>query len=379
MSETRAKAQKVLELSVHFPPNVGGVETHLSDLIKLLSNKGWSVFVLCYRPLSVDVNWKIYEKYQNVEIFRIPWIKGLFYKFIPKPKLEFLYLFPGLFIFTPVVLLIKNPKIIHAHGIVAGFVGVFWGKIFNKKVIISTHSVYSFPKAGLYLIFAKFIFTLADKILCLSNKSLNEIKQLGVDDKKITEFTYWIDLDKFSKKDSKDIATWKEKFIVLFVGRLILEKGIDILLKSTKNWNKNIGLVFVGVGPLENKIINEVKKNPRIYFLGKIDQNQLPFIYSKANLLIVPSISEEGFGRVIMESLACSTPVIGSNKGAIPEAMDETVGKLIEISPQSIKDTISDFYLHSDKLLVLSRNARKFAERRYSDKNANTIIKAYTS
>lgn len=371
---------KVLQLTVHFPPNVGGVETHLWDLVTLLTKKSWQAFVLCYRPLSVKVNWKIYEKIGKLEIFRIPWIAGLFYKFITHPKLELLYLFPGLFIFTPVILLLKSPKIIHAHGIVAGFVAVFWGKIFNMRIIISTHSIYSFPKQGLYNIFARTIFNTADKILCLSKKSSEEIRELGIEDKKIETFTYWIDLKKFTNHiEARKKFNWKEKFIVLFVGRLILEKGIDVLLKSVNSWDKNIGLVFVGTGPMERQIINEASDNPRIHFLGKIDQGNLPDIYSSADVLIVPSTSEEGFGRVIMESLSCSLPVIASNKGGIPEAMDESVGRLIEINPESIKNSVEYFFKYPLRLANLSKNTRKFAERRYSEKNAESIIRAYSS
>lgn len=369
---------KVLELSVHFPPNVGGVETHLWDLVTFLAKNKWQVFVLCYRPLSVNTDWKIYERFKQLEIFRIPWVSGLFYKLISNPKLEFLYLFPGLFIFTPSILLIKGIKVIHAHGLVAGFVAVFWGKIFRLRVIISTHSIYSFPNTGLYYFFVKLVFKGADKILCLSEKSCNEIKRLGIDNKKIEIFTYWIDLKKFAPhKNAPGIFKWKEKFIVLFIGRLILEKGLDVLLESVKNWNKNIGLVIVGTGPLEEKIKTEASKDHRIHFLGSTNQANLAEIYSAANVLIVPSTSEEGFGRVIMESLACATPVIASNRGAIPEAMDESVGSLIEVNTRSIKNAVEDFYNNPPKLAALSKKCRKFAERRYSEKNASTIIKSY--
>lgn len=371
---------KVVQLTVHFPPNIGGVETHLSDLVTFLSKKGWHVFVLCYRPLSARVGWKIYEKESKVQIFRIPWLAGLFYKLIPHPKLEFLYLSPGLFIFTPIVLLINNPQIIHAHGLIAGFVATFWGRVFNKKIVISTHSLYSFPKSGLYKKFANFIFNKADKVLCLSNKSFVEILNLGVNRNKVIQFTYWIDLNKFTNnKEAKKMFAWKEKFIVLFVGRLILEKGIDVLLESVKTWDKGIGLVFVGTGPMESIIIKEVSKNSNIHFLGKVGQESLANVYSAADILIVPSTSEEGFGRVIMESLSCGTPVVVSNKGAIPEVIDESVGKLIDINPESIKNSVEDFFKYPLKLANLSKNARKFAERRYSEKNGESIIRAYSN
>ncbi len=366
---------KVLQLTVHFSPNVGGVETHLSDLVKFLVKQNIQVFVLCYQPLSVKVGWKMYEKETALEIFRIPWIAGLFYKLIKSPILEFIYLVPGLFIITPLILVIKNPKIIHAHGIVAGFVAVFWGKLFNKRIIISTHSIYSFPKSGLYHDFARFIFVGADQVLCLSNQSKNELIKL-ISVSKLKTFTYWIDLNKFTRQKESSFK-FKEKFVVLFVGRLILEKGLDVLLDSVKSWNKNIGLVIAGTGPLENLVKKQSSENFQIHFQGKVDQSNLPDLYNSVNLLIVPSTTEEGFGRVIIESLACGTPVVAANRGAITEAMDSSVGRLIDISPQSIKNAVEDLYNHPAKLNLMAKNARSFAERRYSEKNGQTIINSY--
>lgn len=374
---------RVLQLSVHFPPNVGGVETHLWDLVTLLCKKEWDVFVLCYRPLAVKVSWKIFEKGKHFQIFRIPWIAGLFYKLIPFPKLEFLYLFPGLFITAPFIIFFKSPDVIHAHGLVAGFVATFWGKIFNIKTIISTHSLYSFPKKGVYQKFARFIFNGARNILCLSQKSVQEIIDLGISKEKVIKFTYWIDLKKFkiqnSKLKIKKKLGWDGKFIVLFVGRLIAEKGIGTLLQSVSAWNKNIGLVIIGTGPMEGEILKETDKIKQLQFLGKIGQQDLPRYYAAADCLIVPSTTEEGFGRVIIEALACGTPVIASKRGAIPEAMDETVGKLIDITGENIKNTVEDLYKNQKELKKLSDEARNFAQRRYSEKNADTIIKTYTN
>ena len=371
---------KVLQITVHFSPNIGGVETHLWDLVTYLSNKNWSVAVLCYQPLSTISKWKIIEHHKNLKIFRIPWITGFFYKFISYPVLEFVYLFPGLFISTPVFLLVQNPDVIHAHGLIAGFAAVFWRKIFRKRIIISSHSMYSFPKKGIYKQFAYFVFSNADKVLCLSKKSCLEMKNLGLNNNKIEQFTYWINLEKFKKiANAREKFLWKEKFIILFVGRLVSEKGIDVLLDSVKKWNKNIGLMFVGVGPLEQKIIQYSTKYKQIHFVGKMTQDQLPTLYSASDVTIVPSVSEEGFGRVIMESLACGTPIIGSNRGSIAEAMDQSVGEIIEVSSENIKKTVEYFFKNSDELKSLSENAVKFAKRRYSDKNAEVITESYTN
>lgn len=364
---------KVLQLTAHFPPNVGGVETHLSDLVKALVKRNWEVSVLTYRPLTTGAKWNMYEKNEGVEIFRIPWLAHLFYQLIKYPVLEFLYLLPGLFFTAPLVILFKHPDVVHAHGLVAGFAGVFWGKLFGKRVIISTHSIYHFPQKGFYREFVKWIFSKSDKVMGLSKQAKHEIASLGIISKKVDNFTYWIDLEKFKRVEgAKQKLGWRDKFTVLFVGRLVEEKGILVLLESVKIWNSNIKLKIIGSGPLEERI-------KHLNYLGRVDNDQLPLYYSAADVLIVPSVHEEGFGRVILESLACGTPVVGANRGAIPEAMDKSVGKLIDVSALNIKNAVEYFFENPNALNKLKINARKFARNRYSEKNVNKIIKSYTN
>lgn len=369
---------KVLQITPHFFPNIGGVETHLNDLIYALRKRKWDIFVLTYQPLTTKVSARIYHKDNRLEVFRIPWFTGLFYKLVTYPLLEFLYLLPGLFFTAPLVLILKKLEIIHAHGLVAGFVGVFWGKIFKKKVIISTHSTYNFPKNGFYRILSKWIFNGANFCLCLSQKSKEELSLLGISKDKLRTFTYWIDLNKFKKiKNAKKILKLEMNFTVLFVGRLVREKGIIELLKSAKKWNKSVILLIIGLGPLQSIVENAALDSTNIKFLGLISQNQLPLYYSSSDILIVPSTSDEGFGRVILESLACGTPVVASNRGAILEVVNERVGKLIDITPENIKNTVEYLASKKSKLNELAKDCRNLTERRYSESNVKKIIQAY--
>ena len=372
---------RVLQLTVHFSPNVGGVETHLVDLVYGLAKRNGEVFVLTYQPLVAKAHWKMIEKTKNLTILRLPWFPGFFYKFLSSPTIEFLYLVPGLFFVTPVILLLKRQEVIHAHGLVAGFIAVFWGKLLQKKVIISTHSLYSFPNTGLYFLFVQWIFSHCDKVLCLSDQSVEEIKKLGVPSKNVKRFTYWIDLSIFSptnKEKAKNQLGWQNKFIVLFVGRLVEIKGVRELLMASQKIPKNIFIAIVGEGPMAQEVQEAAsKKNSKILFLHKIQNEQLPLYYNGADILIVPSTHEEGFGRVILESIACGTPVIGSKRGAIPEAMNETVGKLIDITPENIAKAITSLEKDRSQLKKLSKSARTFAVKRYSDKNIEEIIKLY--
>lgn len=378
---------KVLLLTAHFRPNIGGVETHLDNLCESLVKRDYQVTVLTYRPLQTKAEWKILEREKNLEIIRLPWIPNFFYKLVNNPMLEFLYLVPGIFLVTPLILSFKKINVIHTHGLVAGFVGVFWGKIFGKRVVISLHSIYHFPKTGLYKYFVSWIFNNADYSLGLSKQSVEEIKDLGISANKVGQFTYWIDLNKFnlakinkhnSKSKIKEQLEWKGKLVVLFVGRLVREKGVMELLEAAKVWHKSIDLIIIGSGPLEEIIKRHCRRSKNIIYLGKIEQDKLPLYYSGVDVLIVPSTSEEGFGRVILESLACGTPVIGAKRGAIPEAMNETVGRFIEVSTVNIKNEVEYLLVHQNELKKLATNCRKFTERRFSEKNVENIIRSYS-
>lgn len=361
---------KILQLTVHFSPNLGGVETHLDDLVQGLANKNHQVFVLTYRPLSVKTDWKFWQEEKGVQILRLPWLTGWFNKLSKIPAGEFLYLVPGLFIALPFILLFIRPKVIHAHGLSAGLVGIFWGRVFGIRTVISTHSVYHFPSSGLYRHFAKLIFSSADSNLCLSNQSQRELVDLGVDSVRIHRFTYWVDLDKFKPvTNAKSKLGWAGQFIVLFVGRLVPEKGIPELLKAAKQFEKGISLKIAGSGPLQSEV--------KDYYIGRLSQSDLALYYSAADVVIVPSTHDEGFGRVIIESLACGTPVIAANRGAIPEAMNNTVGKLIDITSQNIVKTVNYYYSHPAVLSRLAKSARQFAVNHYGHTNLNQITFVY--
>src|SRR5258706_11740243 len=102
--------KSVLILSIGFLPNIGGLETHLKDLIDELLKDNWKVTMLTYQPLHTPVLGKWIELSDNLTIYRMPSLRGVFYKLLKVPFLEFIFLEPLLFIITPIILLL-NPKI----------------------------------------------------------------------------------------------------------------------------------------------------------------------------------------------------------------------------------------------------------------------------
>jgi len=115
----------------------------------------------------------------------------------------------------------------------------------------------------------------------------------------------------------------KEESVILFVGRIIPLKGIDNLLKAMTYLERKERIKLVVIGGDEHcqteverlkDLSRSLKIQESVIFLGLVKQEILPFFYSAANLCVVPSYYES-FGLVILESLACGTPVVATRVG----------------------------------------------------------------
>lgn len=366
-------------LSIGFRPNIGGLETHLTDLTNELKKK-YQLLVVTIPPISTRVSAQVVEYEKNLIIWRMPWFgKDLFRRLLKYSLLEFFYLTPPLF-FGLLIALIKYPSIqvVHAQGISGIVAGGLISKLFGKRVLISMQFVFHFKK-NFFGWFSKQVINIADRVLCVSLASEEEIRQLGISENKIGKCAYWIDLDTFKPVDkilAKKRVHWSEKFSILFIGRLIEEKGILPLLDSISRLPKDINVYIIGDGPLKEHIEEVAKKNQNLHFLGKIDNNLTPIFYSAADLIVVPSY-EETLGRVSMEALACRTPVVASNTGGIKEVVDESVGVLVDVDSQAIASAIIKLYKDRKFYERLQGNSRRHIEELYSNENVNVFVKEY--
>jgi glycosyltransferase involved in cell wall biosynthesis len=110
-----------------------------------------------------------------------------------------------------------------------------------------------------------------------------------------------------------------------YVGRLVPEKGVRLLIEALAGVRGPWCLEIVGQGPERAALEARVKGlhlTERVHFAGQIPSTQLPDLYRTLDVLVIPSLSrpnwKEQFGRVIIEANACHVPVIGSDSGAIP-------------------------------------------------------------
>jgi glycosyltransferase involved in cell wall biosynthesis len=117
-------------------------------------------------------------------------------------------------------------------------------------------------------------------------------------------------------------------FVIGYVGRLVAEKGIEVLLKAVAGLSGPWQLRILGSGPdLERleKMAQWLGIYPRVLFDRPIPSTQMPYYFSGLDALVLPSVTrpnwKEQFGRVLIEAMACGVPVVGARCGAIPDVI----------------------------------------------------------
>lgn len=117
-------------------------------------------------------------------------------------------------------------------------------------------------------------------------------------------------------------------FTVGYVGRLVPEKGLTLLLDAVAKLNNQTRLLLVGGGPLESALrVRAVTLgiSEQVEFAGLLPSTAMPAQYQRLDALVLPSWTmsnwKEQFGRVLIEAMASGVPVIGSDSGAIPDVI----------------------------------------------------------
>jgi glycosyltransferase involved in cell wall biosynthesis len=113
-----------------------------------------------------------------------------------------------------------------------------------------------------------------------------------------------------------------DRFIFATVRRLEPRMGLELLLDATAGLS-GCHLAICGAGTLEGRLrkrVADLNLTDRVTFLGRVSDRDLPLVYQAADVSVVPTIALEGFGLIVLESMACGRPVISSRSGGLPEA-----------------------------------------------------------
>ena len=233
-----------------------------------------------------------------------------------------------------------KPDVIHTNNI-NGMSPLVW-KCAKKNNIPCVHTIRDYwivspknvlPKRNNFieLIYQKYFRKYSkyvDYVTAPSEFTLNSVlnlKYFDVKNSKHVNNSVDLDMDYTRKCISNRKNNNDEKVNFIFVGSLFENKGIFNLIKAfTSIKNDNISLSICGKGKLEEYVIESAKKDKRITYRGMLTKEELQNEWIKNDVLIVPSVWDEPFGRVVIEANQHGLPVIGSNKGGILEILEYT-------------------------------------------------------
>jgi glycosyltransferase involved in cell wall biosynthesis len=175
----------------------------------------------------------------------------------------------------------------------------------------------------------------------------------------------------------------KGKKLVIYVGRLDKEKGIEFLVRAAKDIQSEI--YILGGGDYKKELENQIKElkltNVHLVgYFGEANVQELREFYQRADVVVVPSTVKEALGLVILEAMACSTPVVASRIGGIPNIVkDCKTGFLVKPrNPKEIADGVNKILKNEKLRLAMGERCRKLIEERYTwEKAALAIRESY--
>ncbi len=332
--------------------------THSQKILKGLDQSGTD-----YEIFTLDPEKSNFVK--NVHYcFGIKWVTNLL------GKLGYLLYFPYFFW----ILKKTNPDAIHSF--YASSYGLFGALSFNKKHFLSVwgDDIFVFPKKSfIHHSVMKFIINNSHKVLVTSTVLYKEV--LRYTSKEPFIIPYGVDLNRFIPAEK---SKSNEGVIVLgTVKALEHEYGIDLLIDVFSsvlklNPDKKLILKIYGDGSQKESLIKQastLKIEDRVFFQGKISQNEVPGALQDFNIFVALS-RRESFGVALVEANACGIPVVAMNVGGISDIIEHGNNGYLANSTQEAVKYLNDLILAENKRVQFGSNGQIMMKRKF-DWNQN--------
>jgi len=235
----------------------------------------------------------------------------------------------------------------------------------DKKIVAHYHG--GDPSMLLYpfKIIKRTTLPLADKIIATNRAEVKRlINYWKIPKEKVVHIPNGVDTEFFKPLPYIE----KSSDVVLYVGNLVKGKGLAILLKAfarCKQEIKHLKLWIVGDGYLRPRLELLAQKlgiSKDVTFFGRFTHNELRIIYNLATVTILPS-EKESFGLVLVESMACGTPVVSTvTEGSIEIVKDKVNGLLVrQYDEEAISEAICKIISDRSLRQIMGENARRYA------------------
>ena len=392
---------KVLMFGWEFPPkNTGGLGTACYGLTKNLSEQADITLVLpkyngnhsfLNKVISGDV--KINVKKRKISSLLVPYLTKESYdkkyqQHISKNKNQNEDY--GENLFEEVKRFAKNSSnialteefdVIHAHDWMTFEAGIIAKKRSGKPLVVHVHAteydrtggngvnpyVYNLEKKGMKK---------ADKVITVSNFTKNKvIENYGINPEKIKVVHNGVELETYNG----NIPSIGNKKIVLFLGRLSLQKGPDYFIEAAKKISEkkdNVLFVVTGKGDMKHDMIKKAADlgiGDKVLFTGFVDDVRK--VYSMADVYVMPSVSEP-FGLTPLESLTNGTPVIISKQSGVSEVLNHCL-KVDFWDIDNLTNKVLSVLRYKELHSCLKRNGKKDIEKITWKKASKKCMEVY--
>lgn len=267
--------------------------------------------------------------------------------------------------------LIQRDDLIHAHWSLSAGVGLLTKFCRNTPIplVATVHGsdIFQIKRYRILAIATAEILRRCDLVISVSKALAEEVVKLGVPQNIVRVIPNGVDIQKFSP-----LSPDQRENMILYVGSLIERKGVYFLINALPKVFISLPeykLVIIGDGPQRNLLKNEIKRlgiESNVIFLGFQSHETVKNMMKKSKLLVLPSL-EEAQGVVLLEAMACGTPVVATRVGGIPEIVTPDVGILVPPADSyALSDAILSALLNYKKWQNMSRNARIRIENSYN-------------
>ena len=370
---------KILMLTWEYPPRiVGGISKVVHDLSKRLIKDGHEVTVVTYK----DGNTPEFENDKGVKVYRvnnyminpnnfIDWIMQLNFNMIA--KVNELIAKEGSF------------DVVHAHDWLVAYAAKTIKNSYDIPIVATIHATEAGRNRGIhdetqrYINDTEWMLTYeATEVIVNSNYMKNELQRLfGLPFEKINVVPNGVNLTVYNGVERdynfrRQYAMDNEK-IILFMGRLVYEKGIQNLIaampKVLANYH-DAKLVIAGKGGMLDELKAQVDYlgiNNKVYFTGYLNSKQVPKMYKCADIAVFPS-TYEPFGVVALEGMLSGNPIVVSDVGGLNEIVDHRVNgmKSYAGNANSIADSILTLLFDQQLCSNIVKNAKAKVRNEYN-------------
>jgi len=367
---------RVMMLTWEFPPRIiGGISPHVYYLSRSLAKNGVKVYVVtCDFPDAPS-----HEMLDGVEVYRVDSYKN------PSPDFASWVYLMNMNMQREAASLVKDlggVDIFHAHDWLVANAGIGLKHVFRRPLMATVHSTEYGRRNGIHSDYERMIHETeawltyeAWKVICCSNYMVSHVKWVfGLPEDKLVMIPNGVDAKEYEKSDT-DLNQFRRRFalpeekIVLFVGRLVYEKGIHVLINAVPKVLEKVNakFVIVGNGYMQQSLSEHIRNiglAHKVMFTGFVDDKTLRNLQKCADVSVVPSLFEP-FGIVALEAMAAESPVVVSDTGGLSEIVEHEVTgiKVYPNNPDSLAWGITRVLLDESLANKLRENAyRKVVE-----------------